>query len=224
MIVSLPYNDEVPLLVERCAEATRRYLRRQPCEPHFCYALFRRAVETGATVVWESLLQIYAPLLEHWVYRHPRYPQTYETPEFFVNGAWARFAQYMTPDKFYRSRDLAAVLAYLKLCVHSEIEGYVALLAPAEASIDEHDIAAPTAAPLVEASQFWGMVTARLKNAKEACVMDGLYREGLTPRDLYARAADDFRDVREIYRIAENVLARLRRDRELERWIADYLA
>jgi hypothetical protein len=40
---------------------------------------------------------------------------------------------------------------------------------------------------------------------------------GLKPREIYARSGGLFDDVKEVYRVKENVLARLRRDPELKK-------
>jgi hypothetical protein len=50
----------------------------------------------------------------------------------------------------------------------------------------------------------------------------GSFVLALKPRDLYAQFRDTFRDVREVYRVKERVLARLRRDAELEKLFREY--
>ena len=64
---------------------------------------------------------------------------------------------------------------------------------------------------------FWDEIDARLRSDKERRVVYGSFVLALKPRELYAQSPDLFRDVREVYRVKENVMARLRRDAELAR-------
>ena len=63
--------------------------------------------------------------------------------------------------------------------------------------------------------EFWEQIDARLNDEKERRVVYGSFVLGLKPRELHARYQDIFGDVRDVYRVKENVLARLRRDAEL---------
>ena len=62
---------------------------------------------------------------------------------------------------------------------------------------------------------FWNLVSRRLQDEKERMVMQGLFVLALKPRELFERARHIFSDVDEIYRIKQNILARLGRDPEL---------
>jgi hypothetical protein len=59
---------------------------------------------------------------------------------------------------------------------------------------------------------FWQVIDNRLNDEKERLVVHYSYVVGFKPGDIYRERDDIFDDVREIYRIKENVLARLRRD------------
>jgi hypothetical protein len=61
---------------------------------------------------------------------------------------------------------------------------------------------------------FWELVSRRLQDEKERMVMQGLFILALKPRELYKRAQHLFSDVDEIYRVKQNILARLGRDPE----------
>jgi hypothetical protein len=90
-------------------------------------------------------------------------------------------------------------------------------------TIERADRVGETANPTVETwvldrmqrQTLWKEVSARLKNEKERRVMYGLYVLGLKPRELHAQHPDLFRNAVEIYRVRENVIARLQRDVEL---------
>jgi DNA-directed RNA polymerase specialized sigma24 family protein len=63
--------------------------------------------------------------------------------------------------------------------------------------------------------EFWQQINARLNSDKERLVVYCSFELGLKPREIYAQHRRAFRGVDEIYRVKENVLARLGRDDEL---------
>jgi len=71
----------------------------------------------------------------------------------------------------------------------------------------------------VHRRELWDQINARLSNEKERRVVYGSFVLALKPRELYAQFRETFRDVKEVYRVKENVLARLRRDAELQEFL-----
>jgi len=67
----------------------------------------------------------------------------------------------------------------------------------------------------IEQQRLWQALRARMHDDKEYIALYGSFVLGLVPRQLLVHYREVFRDVREIYRIKENVLARLRRDASL---------
>jgi hypothetical protein len=51
--------------------------------------------------------------------------------------------------------------------------------------------------------------------------MEGLFVLDLKPRELYLRHKHEFADVAEVYRVKQNVIARLSRDAEFRSMFAD---
>jgi hypothetical protein len=56
-----------------------------------------------------------------------------------------------------------------------------------------------------------------MQSEQERRVIYGSFALALKPREIYAQSGELFDDVKEVYRIKENVLARLRRDAELRK-------
>jgi hypothetical protein len=65
--------------------------------------------------------------------------------------------------------------------------------------------------------KFWGIVLGRLHDEKERLVIDESFVLGLKPREIYDKYPQKFTDVDEVYKIKQNILARLRRDPELKK-------
>jgi hypothetical protein len=70
--------------------------------------------------------------------------------------------------------------------------------------------------------EFWRQINRRLADEKEQAVVFGSFVLAMKPAELQVRYAHLFGDVREVYRVKQNVLDRLRRDPELQNLRADY--
>jgi hypothetical protein len=117
------------------------------------------------------------------------------------------------------------------MCVHSVILDQVRVAEQSVVGIQTEDLAAESRAsgPAVEnqaldrmhRQELWDQINARLRNGKERRVVYGSFVLALKPRELYAQFRETFRDVNEVYRVKENVLARLRRDAELRKILGE---
>jgi len=212
-------------IAQRCAHETDRFFRRQVYDPWFCFELFRRAIVEGCQRAWECVYAQYRAQVASWVKQHSAYPSSGEEVPYLVNRTFEKMWAALTPDKFAHFPTLPSVLRYMQMCVNSILLDLVraagrAGIAP---EIERVDWVGETTSPALEtlvldrvqAQSLWQEVSTRLKDEKERRVMYGLYVLGLKPRDLYAQYPDLFRDAAEVYRVRENVIARLRRDVEL---------
>ena len=213
-------------VAQRCAQETARFFQRRGHDARFCYELFRRAILHRSEPAWELIYTQYESLVTGWVRRHPAFPASGEDAEYFVNRAFEKFWAALPRERFGHFPDLPALLRYLQMCVHSVVLDYVrcaeqaalsapddvaALAGPAEAA-DEDELLATA-----QREEFWREIGRRLHDEKERCVVYGSFVLALKPRELLAHFPGAFRDVREVYAVKENVLARLGRDAELRR-------
>jgi DNA-directed RNA polymerase specialized sigma24 family protein len=225
-------SDEIDLRVlglasisHRCARETEFFFQRQRYDPRYCYELFRRAIIDRSQQAWELIYVQYRPLVAGWVGRHPAFPVSGEEVQYFVNRAFEKMWGALSSDKFGRFPDLKSLLRYLQMCVHSVVVDQaraaeqalvdVQLEAAAAHSASNAPREADRALAGVYRQEFWDQIRARLNDEKEQLVVYGSFVLALKPRELYAQSKGVFRDVKEVYRVKENVLARLRRDAEL---------
>jgi hypothetical protein len=212
-------------IARRCAQESDLFFRRQPHNPRYCYELLRRAILERDQHAWELIYAQYRPLVVGWVVRHPAFAASEEEPDFFVNSAYGKFWSALSPDKFQRFPDLKSLLRYLQMCVHSVIVDHARMtalpalrLAPEIAlpgdDLRQADVIHQTIA-LAQRQEFWRWIEARLRNEKERHVIYGSFFLNLKPRELHLQYRGVFRNVGEVHRIKENLLARLRRDPEL---------
>jgi DNA-directed RNA polymerase specialized sigma24 family protein len=214
-------------IAHRCAQETELFFQRKGYNPRYCFELFRRAIMERNQRAWELVYNQYRSLVGSWVKRHSAFPSSGEEAQYFVNRAFEKMWVAVTPDRFGRFPDLKSLLRYLQTCVHSVVLDQVRVAEQAEVGA-EADIASvegeaedttpeDQALARVQGQELWDQITTRLRSDKERRVMYGSFVLALKPREIYAEGKDTFRDVREVYRVKENVLARLRRDAELKK-------
>jgi DNA-directed RNA polymerase specialized sigma24 family protein len=213
-------------VAHHCAQETERFFQRQQHDPRYCFELFRRAIIDRSQRAWELVYRQYRPLVAGWVERHSAFASSGEEVQYFVNRAFEKMWSALPAEKFDRFPNLKSLLRYLQMCVHSVIVDQVRNTEQVVLSPEPQMLAAdgPDAVPGVEREAltgleqqvFWQEISMRLNTDQERRIVYGSFILGLKPRQLYAHYPEIFRDVQEIYRVKENVLARLRRDDELK--------
>ncbi len=216
----------VASLADQCQEETARYLRREGGEGVGCFELFRRAVAARDGQAWERVITQYRRIVLAWVRHHPMRAVVNASDDDWINEAFARFWRAVSPDRFAQFPNLAAVLRYLKMCVHSS------LMDEARASEAQHvtpiDDAVDMAAPLdveaaalsaARANRFWQSIQDELQDEVERLVVYLSYALDLKPGEIQARYPEHYASVADVYRIKRNVLERLRRSDEIRAFL-----
>jgi DNA-directed RNA polymerase specialized sigma24 family protein len=211
-------------LRHRCAVESDRFFKRQEHDPRYCFELFKRALKHHNQQAWSAIYDQYRPLVSGWVDRHSLFPAAGEETSYFVNRAFEKMWTAITPVKFEKFPNLKSILSYLQMCVHSALVDYLRNREQATLMAQEEMARIPDAATSnvehrvskrAEREDLWRWLNERLKDDKERQVIYGTFALAMKPRELYAQFPDTFKSVKEVYRIKENVLARLRRDKEL---------
>ena len=227
-------TDVLPLtltsIAHRCTRETELFFQRQRHDPRYGFELFRRAIMDHDEHAWDLVYHQYRPLVTGWVGRHSAFPASGEEVQYYVNRAFEKMWVAMTPEKFGRFSNLKALLRYLQMCVHSAIidrvrkaELHLVDIETAESAVWDTANDSPSgdqALDRVHRQEFWREVNTRLKNDRERKVVYGSFVLALKPRELCAHFQDTFRDVKDVYRVKENVLARLSRDTELQKLLS----
>jgi DNA-directed RNA polymerase specialized sigma24 family protein len=217
-------------LAHRCAQETDRFFLRQAHDPQYCFELFRRAIAGRDQRAWDLIYRQYHPLVTSWVTRHSAFHSSGEEAQYFLNRAFEKMWSALEPERFCQFPSLKSLLRYLQMCVNSVVYDHVRRAEIPQAELEPHAVAAREAAndslpeqilDHVQQEELWSAVSARLRDDQERLVVHGSFVLGLKPRELYNHYEGSFRDVREIYRVKENVLARLRRDEALKRIFGD---
>ena len=227
-------------IAHRCAAETDAFFRNHDYDPRYCYELFRRAMVERADDAYTCLYLQYEALVTSWVLRHSSFRTSGEETQYFVNRAFDKLWSALTPQKFDRFPDLKSLLRYLQMCVHSAVVDHARATArvPVVDSLEDqsgtqndadepqHPDRAPTAEESTlsasSSEEFWRQIYQKLNNDRERLVVYASFSLGLKPRELCAQYGDQFANVRDVYRIKQNVLERLRRDPELKTILGEY--
>jgi hypothetical protein len=216
-------------LAAKCAQETEHYFHQQSSDSTYCFELFRRAVQEHNQGAWEIICIQYQPLVTGWVRKHRSFEATGEEVQYFVNGAFGKIAATLSPVKFDGFPNIGSLLRYLKMCVHSVIVDYNRMVDQANLYPLEYAAEEPSAEPATEDQALdrshdqalWEWINAWLEDERERHVIYGLFVLALKPQELYDRFQNLFREVDEIYRVKQNVIARLRRDPEFRKFLGE---
>ena len=223
----LSVND----LARYCTEETNKFLRNSISNDRYCLELFRRAIVKRDEDAWTCIYQQYAPLVLTWVNQHQSAAsllgQDGGAP--LVNAAFAKFAQALTPAKMGNFDTLAAILKYLKMCVHSVIADEVRAR---QARLYEETLDAIEQEPSTEdpaedvisglsIQSLWQVIQEELNGEDERLLIYLAYVQGMKPAEICTQHQQLFPSVEDVYRIKRNVLERLRRNRRLQSLFKD---
>ena len=215
-------------LTHLCRQSTDRYFSKAQYDDSYCIELFRRAVVCKDQYAWENVVEQYNNLIMAWVQRHPSFHAVDEEKAYFVNRAFLNFwrAFERDPHKFSKFNNLKSLLQYLKLCTNTAVQEYAERqMRPYHINIyekpidlirDEDDAIGNFEDDLV-AEKIWLLVQSLLKNEKETIVAEMSFIYDMKPKELFRKYKDVFKSVGEVRRVKGNLLARLRRDKDLLR-------
>jgi len=207
---------DVRELARSCREETDRYLRGEPFRESFCFELFRRAIVERDDAAWAGIHAQYAGLARIWL-------KARMDEDEGVNAAFERFWRALDPAKFARFGSLAAVLNYLKMCVHTTVLDHLRAQRHGALEVDLETVQTLQARETVEgvvgdkldAAELWHRVANTLTHERERRVIYLSYAIGLSPREIHARHGEEFPHMDDIYRIKRTAIDRLRQSAAL---------
>jgi DNA-directed RNA polymerase specialized sigma24 family protein len=217
-------------LARECADETNKFLKGGASDERAGLELFRRAITGRDEYAWACLYRQYAPLVQSWVLQHQSAASVFgqEGPEPLVNAAFAKFAAAVTPAKMDNFDSLAALLKYLKLCVHSVVSDEVRASQSRQyeeaLEVEEHDrpgddLAEGVVARLT-AQGLWQAILEELFGEQEQVLVYSAFVLGLKPAEIARLHPRLFPSVEDVYRVKRNALERLRRNTRLLAFIS----
>jgi DNA-directed RNA polymerase specialized sigma24 family protein len=217
----------VAALARACQQETSRFLAGQPSCPWYGYELFRRAVCLGDDAAWHALVRQYRGTVRVWAKRSSALAAAGGEADDWVDLAFARFWGAVRPERFPQFPDLASLLRYLQLCLHSLLADAARARATAARPLDAGGAAGPelpdvgsAVVAALAARELWEIVMGEVEDETERLLVRLSFVENLKPRQVQARYPDRFPCVGDVYRIKRNLLDRLRRCPRLARFAA----
>jgi DNA-directed RNA polymerase specialized sigma24 family protein len=213
-------SPPVAELARRCADEMARYRRWERYDPRHCYDLFHRALEGRDEEAWAALYSQYHRLVRRWLGNVPG------DPDALVNWTFERFWRALPPDRFADFPTLAKILEYLKRCAQcvaidarrreerKQIEE-AALARTQEVVTSERRSSSERVLDEIVGEQLYKQALECLNSPQERLVFRASFEWNLKPGTIAERWPDTFSNAREVSRIKERILRRLRRDEGL---------
>jgi hypothetical protein len=217
--------QEIPLtsLLQHCEEEQLRFTHYQAHDARYSYELFRRALVERDERAWGMLYSHYYPLVRHWVEQTPAFRLSQEDAGYFVNRTFEKMWCALKAEKFSQFVELQSVLRYLRMCTTSVVidearmaqKKYFIGLEVLERATPQVDPRAGLGQE-VEQQQIWQSVRAALQNEQEYQLIYHRFVLDQKPAQIVQECPESFASAQEIYRTLQNVLARLRRNTNLQ--------
>jgi len=216
-------------LTYHCQEQSQRFFQRLEFNPRYCFEIFRRAFVHKNNLAWDRIYRQYRMMVLAWINRHPAIHTLDEEAEYFLNRAFEKMWLGISPEKFLAFADLKSLLRYLQMCVHSVIMDHIRKNRRLDLELDDQVTTeteklhnshqhADSVEVLVEnrmhAVELWENLRDRLNTQQELVAAKGTFVLALKPRQVLEEFPGVFKTVDEVYRTKENLLARLRRDKD----------
>lgn len=216
-------------LASACSEQTRRFLSDQSSDQRYGMELWRRAIEEHDQLAWEAVVAQYRGLVIASIRRHPLGRIVGDDDDDWVCRVFERFWRAIDARRLMSFADIAAVMGYLKLCVHSVLTDHIRSRHPERVAPLSDASAAPAPADGADATehvigelvgeQLWRVIQRELQDDAEECLAYLSLVRDLRPAEIQARRPDLFPTTADVYRLKRNVIERLRRSTRIQSFL-----
>jgi len=202
-----PTSELIPI----CSTEYLKFKLKRQNNGQACFELFRRALGAKEPEAWEGVFTLYWRLVAFWV------DGAQELIGDHVNDVFIKLFREVNDSNFdCKFADFSGLMGYLKMiAINYRIDHYRKRdpIIDLHRSIDdmEEKIKIPSASEQIEQKELLEKVYSRMKDEKERLVLR-LFLLGYTPRLMLDENQGEFEDIKEIYRILERILLRLRSD------------
>ena len=217
-------NDKTTTtLTESCREESKRYRRGgHSVRKGACYELFRRAIVEKDQKAWAAVYEQYKRLVAKQLVTKGVQINPDQVDDL-VEDTFAKFWQAMKSKEFANDfKSMGQIITYLKMCAHSvkvdwfrnqkKWEDFTTPLEEAE-HIKHDPISSKIEA--LDREKLQTYFRSRLKDKEERLVFFLSFESGLKPRQIYAKYTQEFENVKEVRRIKERIVLRLKNDPQL---------
>lgn len=209
----------LPTLVELSITELQRYRVKVLGEEIYSVELLRRALVNQTDEAWAALQQCFSETVGVWLRSHPYSDMAlrWDSEENYIAQTFARF-WYAVRDQHLQFSTLPAALCYLRATLNGLLTDTLRfhlrqrsreVPLPEPGCPEEPGVEEP-----LESERLWEGIQRLLVNERERRLFFLLYGCGLKPREVVNRCPQEFDDIKEIYRLTNNIIERLRRNRD----------
>jgi hypothetical protein len=212
----------LPALADRCSKELQRHRRKEPADDRYCLEILRRAIVQQVDLAWSMVQQCFGQAVRIWLHSHPSsdIALLHDTEENYTAQTFSRFWYAMRAQKL-EFATLSSALCYL----HATLNGII--MDTTRVHFRSVEVPLPDPGfpnePVAEESQdgrvLWESIQSLIPDKAERRLIYLLYFCGLKPREIVSRLPNEFADVKTIYRLNQNIIDRLRRNRDQLRWL-----
>jgi DNA-directed RNA polymerase specialized sigma24 family protein len=209
-------------LADECAGQLQRRRRKEAADDRYCLEILRRALVQRVDQAWSMVQRCFSEVVRIWLRSHPGGDVALrrDAEENYIAQTFSRF-WYATRNQQVEFATLNGALNYL----HATLNGIITdtmrvhfrsveVPLPDPGFPDE-----PAAEEHQDGRMLWESIQSLLPDESERRVVYLLYYCGLKPKEIARRFPQEFGDVKEIYRLNQNIIDRLRRSRDRLRWL-----
>ena len=183
------------------------------------YQTFHRAIFERSSDAWAEIAERYRPLMIAWAHRYRASVPITDFNEDLADQALARAWAALSPEQFATFPSVAALMAYLRMCVRSTIIDCARVqrnqdrLGQIEGGASCHP--GEQAISQIACAELWKLLNALVDSAQERIVLREAIINGVPPRQILAQHPELFADIGAVYAAKRNLLERLRRNPDL---------
>jgi DNA-directed RNA polymerase specialized sigma24 family protein len=187
------------------------------------FELFQHAIMDHDTHAWAQIHQRYRVLLIAWARQSSVANLVAEQFEDIADQALARAWAALTPARFAQFPSLPAVLGYLRNCVATVLIDMARAQATRDRTAQRVEIQSPATPEQVvldgiNNTELWQLVTGLIETPQETIIIRENIVLGLPPRVILARHFELFSTISEVYTAKRNLIGRLQRNMEIQRF------
>ena len=186
------------------------------------YDLFRRAITERDEDAWAEISLFYRRMLISWANHYTTRIKIEESSADIADQALTRAWMALSPARFARFPNLAALLAYLRTCVLAAVIDNSRAQAAHQRMVHKlevDDVLTPEQIVVQNSmrAELWRRVNAVVRTPQERIILVESFVFDLSPGAIKARHPDLFAEVGTVYTMKRNLLSRLQHNPDLQR-------
>lgn len=203
-----------------------RYAERNGIDQYYLLAVVHSAIAEQTDETWTLFHESYSPIIKHWLHNHRirDLALRWDSEENYTAMTVSRFWLSVS-DRHIEFTTLSAVLSYL----HATLEAVLIDIIRFNLRVRSRESQLPESDHLPESSTGDSRDSQHLCECVQALLVDEqqkrlaylLYYCGLKPREIARLCAKEFDNVKDIYRLHNNIMERLRRNSARLRYLLD---